>query len=78
MAEAKTAGTKRAKSLAWRGKWNVMYIQIGVYKEVSPGYIGRPILKMYVPVRGSGVRADRIIDEIKKRHGVKPFVWTKK
>lgn len=55
-----------------------MYIQIGVYKEVSPGYIGRPILKMYVPVRGSGVRADRIIDEIKKRHGVKPFVWTKK
>jgi hypothetical protein len=85
LAGAKIIGAKiakreawRGKREAWRGKWNLLFICISIRKMVSTGYYGKAILNMYVPVRGSGARADHIIDVIKKQHGVKPFVWTRK
>ena len=78
--EAKRAGLVIAKKEAYRGKWNVMYIPVSISKQDAPDSIFyKPTgWVMYVPVRGSGVRVDRIIAEIKKRHGVKPFVWTRR
>lgn len=78
LAKAKTLGRKLAKLEAWKGKWNVMYICLSISRAESIGYYSKPILNMYIPVRGSGVRAERILAEIKRRHGVKPFVWTRK
>lgn len=78
--EAKRAGLSIAKKEAWRGKWNVLFLSISISKQDSPGSIFyRPTgLRMYVPVRGSGKSADYILAEIKRRHGVKPFVWTRR
>ncbi len=78
--EAKQAGLAIAKKEMWRGKWNVMYISVTIRKAEFPGSVFYKSvgLTMYVPVRGSGVNADRIIAEIKKRHGVAPFVWTRR
>ncbi len=80
LAEAKRAGATIAKKEAWRGKWNAMYLVLSISKQGTPGaifYIGTG-WRMYVPVRGSGASSDRIIAEIKRRHGVAPFKWTRK
>lgn len=80
LAEAKRAGAAIARKEAWRGKWNRSYIVLSISKQDAPGSIFyRPVgWKMYVPVRGSGRRADLILAEIQRRHGVKPFVWTRR
>lgn len=80
LAEAKRAGAAIAKKEAWRGKWNVMYLTLSISKQDAPGsiYYKGTGWVMYVPVRGSGMRDERIITEIKRRHGVKPFVWTRR
>ena len=80
LAEAKRAGTAIAKKEAWRGKWNAMYLALSIGKRVDSDsifYKGTGWV-MYVPVRGSGASTERIIAEIKRRHGVKPFVWTRR
>lgn len=79
LAEARRAGEAIAKRAAWRGKWNAMYIGVSIHKQDAPGsiYYGKPLLTMYVPVRGSGAKAERIVAEIKRRTGVAPFKWTK-
>ncbi len=80
LAEAKRAGATIAKKEAWRGKWNMMYLTLSISKQGAPSstcYKGTGWV-MYVPVRGSGANAKRIVAEIKRRHGVKPFTWTKK
>jgi len=80
LSEAKRAGLQIAKKEAWRGKWNLMYLVVGIDKQVEPGSIfyKQTGWHMYVPVRGSGASADKIIAEIKRRHGVDPFVWTRR
>lgn len=79
LAEAKREGAIIAKKEAWRGKWNVMFVSVNISEQDaphSPYYRGTGWV-MYVPVRGSGASADRILAEIKRRHGVAPFVWTR-
>ena len=80
LAEAKRAGMAIAKKEAYRGKWNLLYAAIGIDKQVEPGSIfyKQTGWHLYVPVRGSGASADKIIAEIKRRHGVAPFVWTRR
>jgi len=78
--EAKKAGEAIARKEAWRGKWNVMFIPVSIIKRDATGshfYTGTG-WTMYVPVRGTGVNADKIIATIKARHGVAPFVWTRR
>lgn len=78
--EAKKAGAVIAKKEAWRGKWNLLFITISIDKQGAPGsifYKGTG-WNMYVPVRGSGKRADYILAAIRERHGAAPFVWTRR
>ncbi len=79
LAEAKRAWESIAKREAWRGKWNVAYIAISVRKQDTSGsmFYGKPLLTMFVPVRGSGMTADRILDMMKRREGTAPFKWIK-
>jgi len=78
LAEAKSAGERIAKKEEWRGKWNVMYIPVHIF-ERSGGkdsmYYKPTSWVMFVPVRGSGVRADKILETMQKREGVGPMVW---
>ena len=78
--EAKRAGTTIAKKEAWRGKWNRRYIILSISKQGAPGsvFYRDTGWNMYVPVRGSGEKAEHILAEIQRRHGVKPFVWTRR
>lgn len=80
LAEAKRAGYQIADKEAWKGKWNLMYITLSITRQEAPGsvFYKQTGWKMYVPVRGSGASADKIVAEIKRRHGVKPFVWTRR
>jgi len=81
IAEAKKARKVIGTKEAWRGKWNVAYIPVSIRKADSKPpywYYGKPLLTMYVPVRGSGMTTDAIIAMMKKREGVKPFVWTRR
>ncbi|KKN59651.1 hypothetical protein LCGC14_0539780 [marine sediment metagenome] len=80
LAEAKQAGAAIARKEAWRGKWNAMFIPVSIDRQVEPGSIFYKSTgwTMYIPVRGSGATADRITAEIKRRHGVAPFKWTRK
>jgi len=80
IAEAKSAGSVIAKKVAWRGKWNLMFLSLPIFVADAPGsvFYKQTGWVMYVPVRGTGVQAERIIDEIKRRHGVAPLVWVKK
>ncbi len=75
--EAKRVGAKIAKLEAWRGKWNLLFISVVIHVG-GPVYYKGTGWSMYVPVRGSGKSADYIVAEIKRRHGVAPFRWTKK
>lgn len=80
LAEAKRLGEALAARVAWRGKWNVMFVTVPILKNDAPGsprykHTG---WKMYVPVRGSGAKADHIVAQIRKRHGVDPMAWTNK
>ena len=77
LAEAKKAGEAIARKEAWRGKWNVAYIAVSIRKADGPASYGKPVLTMYVPVRGSGMTADAILAMLKKREGVTPFKWKK-
>ena len=79
LTEAKQAGVVIAKKEAWRGKWNLLFLSIGIYKQDAPGSIFyKPTgWNMYVPVRGSGKSANYIVSAIKSRAGVAPFKWTK-
>jgi len=80
LTEAKQAGAAIARKEAWRGRWNLMWLTLSIDKQDSPGSIYyRPTgWRMYVPVRGSGVSSDRIVAELKQRHGVDPFKWVRK
>ena len=80
LAEAKRAGEMIAKKEMWRGKWNVMYIPVAISKQDALGsmYYRPTGWVMYVPVRGTGVSADHIVAEIKRRHGVAPLKWTRR
>lgn len=80
LSEAKMAGAEIARKEAWRGKWNLLYITIGIDKQDAPGSIFyKPTgWVMYVPVRGSGRRAEYIIEEIKRRERVEPMRWVKR
>ena len=79
LAEAKRAGEAIAKREAWRGKWNVAYIAVSIRKQDAPGsmFYGKPLLTMFVPVRGSGMSRASILDMMKKREGTVPFKWVK-
>ena len=77
LADAKKVGAKIAKLEAWRGKWNVMWITVHI-SVGGPSHYSSTGWSMHVPVRGSGKSADYIVAEIKRRHGVKPFVWTRR
>lgn len=80
LAEAKKAGEAIAKKEAGRGMWNVLYIPVSIRKADSgPPYFsyGKPVMTMFVPVRGTGKRQEGIIAEIKRREGVAPFKWKK-
>jgi hypothetical protein len=77
LTDAKLVGTRIAKKEMWRGKWNVMWLCVEIHVG-GPAYYKSTGWKMYVPVSGSGKRSTYILDELKRRHGVKPFVWTKK
>ncbi len=78
--EAKRAGEVIAKKELWRGKWNLMFLSVDIQKQDAPGSIFyKPTgWRMYVPVRGSGASAAKIIAEIKRRHGVAPMKWTRR
>ena len=79
LAEAKKAGEQVALREGYRGKWNLMYITLDIHVDSGNHfYYKQTGWKMYVPVRGSGKRQEAIEAEIKRAHGVKPFVWTKK
>jgi len=80
LAEAKRAGLAIAKKEAYRGKWNISILSIDIQKQDAPGSIFYRFTgwRMYVPVRGTGKRADAIAAEIKRRYGVAPFQWTRK
>ncbi len=78
LAEAKRKGGRIARKETWRGKWNVTYMPISILISTGIGFYKPTGWKMYVPVRGTGAHADTIIAEIKRRHGVAPFKWTKK
>lgn len=81
LAEAKKAGESISKKEAWRGKWNVAYIPVSIRKADSKPpywYYGKPILTMFVPVRGSGMTADNIVNEIKRREHTDPFKWVRR
>ena len=79
LAEAKELGTAIAKRVVWRGQWNVLFITIPILVADAPSSARYTHTgwRMYVPVRGSGVRAKTIIDKIRSRHGVAPMVWVK-
>jgi len=80
LAEAKRAGLAIAKKEAYRGKWNNSIMPISISKQDAPGsiYYRSTGWVMYVPVAGTGRRASSIEAEIKRRYGVKPFVWTRR
>lgn len=78
LSEARRRGEQIAKKEAWRGRWNVLYIAVSIRKATGVLSYGKPLLTMYVPVRGSGATAAKITEAIKTRHGVKPFVWTRR
>ena len=80
LTEAKRAGAAIAKKEVWRGKWNVMFLALSISKQDAPGSMFyRPTgWVMYIPVRGSGASGDRIVAEIRRRHGVAPLKWAKK
>ena len=79
LAEAKELGAAIAKRAVWRGQWNVMFITIPILVADAPGSTRYTHTgwRMYVPVRGSGVKAKAIIDKIRSRHGAAPMVWVK-
>lgn len=80
LAEAKRAGAAIAKKESYRGKWNVSYIPVSIRQaDTKPPYFsyGKPLMTMFVPVRGTGAKAERIEETIRRREGVKPFVWKK-
>jgi len=56
-----------------------MFITITISKQEGKrfGYTSTG-WRMYAPVRGTGVKADKILSEIKRRTGVAPFRWTKR
>lgn len=78
--EAKRAGAAIAKKEAWRGKWNLMWLTLGISKQDAQGSIFyKPTgWKMFIPVRGTGKSADYILAELKRREGVVPFRWVKR
>lgn len=80
LAEARKAGEEIARKEAGRGKWNVWYIPVSIRKADSKPpyrYYGKPILTMFVPVRGTGVAASTVLAKMKEREGVSPFKWIK-
>ncbi len=71
--EAKRKGEEIAKKLAWKGKWNSSRIYVIIYRRDDFGHLDH-ILKMPVPVRGTGRRADDILKSMEKM-GDTPFKW---
>jgi len=66
LAAAKEYAVSLAKKMAWKGKWNVMWNTVGIYYKAASGYS----IQMYsvpYPVRGSGARAEEILETMKKR-----------
>ena len=77
--EAKRAGKTIADREYLRGKWNVAFITVPILEADAPGSsrYNHTGWRMYVPVRGSGVRYKDIVKRIRDRHRVSPMVWTK-
>jgi len=78
--EAKEAGMKIAKKEAWRGKYNILYDPMKIYKRrfaTGPFYDPTEWL-IIVPLRGTGRKSEDIIAEIKRRFGTEPLKWVKR
>ena len=77
--EAKRAGEAIAKREHMRGSWNICFITIPVLVADAPGssVYHHTGWRMYVPVRGTGMKYEAIVARIRKRHNVAPTVWTK-
>jgi len=78
--DAKKAGEAIAKHEHMRGSWNICFITIPIL--VADNAIGSSVYRhtgwrMYVPVRGTGMKYKDIVARIGKRHNVSPMVWTK-
>lgn len=80
LAEAKAAGASIAKKEAWRGKWNLLYLTLTIQKQDAPGsmFYKRTGWEMFVPVRGTGRRAEDILDTIRRREKAAPMKWVKR
>ena len=77
---AKKAGEAIAKQEHMRGSWNICFITIPIL--VADNVLGSSVYRhtgwrMYVPVRGTGMKYKDIVARIKNRHNVRPMVWTK-
>lgn len=80
LAKAKQVGKTIADREHLRGKWNVAFITIPILE--ADNAIGSSVYRhtgwrMYVPVRGTGMRYNDIVARIRNRHNVDPMVWTK-
>jgi len=80
LAEAKRAGLAIAKKEAYRGKWNSSIMPVSISKQDAPdsSFYKSTGWVMYVPVTVTGKPLAAIEYEIKRRYGVKPFVWTRR
>lgn len=79
LAEAKQVGKAVADREHLHGKWNVAFITIPILVADAPGstrYLHTG-WRIYVPVRGTGMKYKDIVARIRKRHNVAPMVWTK-
>jgi len=78
--EAKKAGVAIAKREFLHGSWNICFVTIPIL--VADNAIGSSVYRhtgwrMYVPVRGTGMKYKDIVARIRKRHNVAPMVWTR-
>ena len=76
IAEAKKVGLKIARlTERYDTKWNLSFVTVTISKKESPGFYKATGWKMLVPVRGTGARREATIASIKRKYGVKPYVW---
>lgn len=73
LSDAKSYGLALAKRNAGKGKWNVFASYVGIYVSPSIGY-HVSMYHMYFPVRGTGMKGEKILEIMKKR-GIPAFKW---
>ena len=79
LGEAKEAGKAIANRELLHGSWNVCFITVPILVADAPGS-GRYLYtgwRMYVPVRGTGIKYPDIVARIKRNHNTVPMVWTR-